>query len=58
MFAMRGRALECLGHVAVAIGPEHFGRYFVTGAYLYILNLQDPLRGSPSWADIYPHISN
>ena len=31
MHAMRGRALECLGHVAVAIGADHFGRYFVTG---------------------------
>ena len=33
MHAMRGRALECLGHVAVAIGADHFGRYFVTGKH-------------------------
>lgn len=31
MHTMRGRSLECLGHVAVAIGSEHFGRYFETG---------------------------
>jgi hypothetical protein len=31
MFAIRGRALECLGHIAVAIGGEHFARYFEQG---------------------------
>lgn len=30
-FAIRGRALECLGHVAVAIGREHFAQYFDIG---------------------------
>jgi hypothetical protein len=30
-FATRGRALECLGHIAVAIGPTHFVRYFPIG---------------------------
>ena len=31
MFAVRGRALECFGHVAVAIGDVHFARYFEIG---------------------------
>jgi importin-4 len=31
MHTMRGRSLECLGHVAVAIDSEHFARYFETG---------------------------
>ena len=31
MYTMRGRSLECLGHVAVAIGAEHFERYFEPG---------------------------
>ena len=31
MFAIRGRALECLGHIAVAIGDTYFVRYFETG---------------------------
>ena len=31
MYAIRGRALECLGHVAVAIGDTYFVRYFETG---------------------------
>lgn len=31
LFALRGRALECLGHVAVAIESTHFARYFETG---------------------------
>ena len=30
-FAVRGRALECLGHVAVAIGDVSFERYFNAG---------------------------
>jgi len=30
-FSTRGRALECLGHVAVAIGDVHFARYFSVG---------------------------
>lgn len=28
---VRGRALECLGHVAVAVGKEHFEQYFSVG---------------------------
>lgn len=31
MYAIRGRALECLGHIAVAIGDKYFVRYFETG---------------------------
>jgi len=31
MYQIRGRALECLGHIAVAIGGEHFARYFEQG---------------------------
>jgi hypothetical protein len=31
MFATRGRALECLGHIGVAVGSEHFERYFQSG---------------------------
>ena len=31
MFELRGRGLECLGHVAVAIGAEHFAKYFEFG---------------------------
>ena len=30
-FGVRGRSLECLGHVAVAIGSDHFTRYFEGG---------------------------
>lgn len=28
---VRGRALECLGHIAVAVGKEHFEQYFLLG---------------------------
>lgn len=31
MFGVRGRALECLGHVAVAIGGDNFAHYFESG---------------------------
>jgi hypothetical protein len=31
LFMMRGRALECLGHIAVAIGCESFAPYFELG---------------------------
>lgn len=31
MFSIRGRALECLGHVAVAIGDTYFAPYFELG---------------------------
>eukprot|EP01038_Epipyxis_sp_PR26KG_P004790 gene4790-6717_t len=30
-FELRGRALECLGQIAVAIGKDHFSRYFADG---------------------------
>ena len=30
-FQLRGRALECLGHIAVAIGKEQFVPYFTVG---------------------------
>eukprot|EP00602_Paraphysomonas_sp_CaronLab_P003188 CAMPEP_0185039098 /NCGR_PEP_ID=MMETSP1103-20130426/35595_1 /TAXON_ID=36769 /ORGANISM="Paraphysomonas bandaiensis, Strain Caron Lab Isolate" /LENGTH=964 /DNA_ID=CAMNT_0027577857 /DNA_START=417 /DNA_END=3311 /DNA_ORIENTATION=- len=30
-FSIRGRALECLGHIAVALGGEHFAPYFEMG---------------------------
>lgn len=28
MFSLRGRALECMGHMAIAVGKEHFRPYF------------------------------
>lgn len=28
MFSLRGRALECMGHIAIAVGKEHFRPYF------------------------------
>lgn len=28
MFTLRGRALECMGHVAIAVGRDHFRPYF------------------------------
>jgi hypothetical protein len=31
LLEVRGRALECLGHVAVAIGDAHFTQYFEVG---------------------------
>lgn len=31
MFTLRGRSLECLGHIAIALGQEHFQRYFEMG---------------------------
>ena len=30
MFSLRGRALECMGHVAIAVGREVFQPYFLT----------------------------
>jgi len=30
-FTLRGRSLECLGHIAIAIGEENFARYFEHG---------------------------
>ena len=30
-YSLRGRALECWGHIGIAIGKEHFARYFETG---------------------------
>ena len=29
-FSLRGRALECMGHIAIAVGREHFRPYFAT----------------------------
>ena len=29
MFSLRGRAIECMGHVAIAVGKERFRPYFV-----------------------------
>ena len=31
MFSLRGRALECWGHIGLAIGKDNFHRYFDTG---------------------------
>jgi len=31
MFSLRGRALECLGHIGLAIGSSYFTRYFEQG---------------------------
>ena len=28
MYSLRGRALECMGHIAIAVGKEHFRPYF------------------------------
>lgn len=28
MYSLRGRALECMGHMAIAVGKEHFRPYF------------------------------
>lgn len=39
-FAMRGRALECLGHVAIAIGEHHYAPYFSTGLQYAIQGTQ------------------
>lgn len=30
MFSLRGRALECMGHMAIAVGREHFHPYFTS----------------------------
>ena len=27
-YSLRGRALECMGHIAIAVGKEHFRPYF------------------------------
>jgi len=42
-FGVRGRSLECLGHVAVAIGSDHFARYFEGGmqSAIQALELED-----------------
>jgi hypothetical protein len=29
-FSLRGRALECMGHIAIAVGRDHFRPYFAT----------------------------
>lgn len=43
LFNLRGRALECLGHIAVAIGPENFAHYMDMGmqAALQGVNFED-----------------
>ena len=28
MYTLRGRAIECMGHIAIAVGKEHFRPYF------------------------------
>lgn len=30
LFSLRGRALECMGHIAIAVGKEHFRPYFTS----------------------------
>lgn len=40
LFQLRGRALECLGHVAVAIGKDHFTPYFELGMRSAMQGLQ------------------
>lgn len=40
MFAIRGRALECLGHIAVAIGDTYFVRYFESGMQSATMGIQ------------------
>jgi hypothetical protein len=44
LFQLRGRALECLGHVAVAIGKEQFTPYFELGmrSAMQGLQIDDP----------------
>jgi importin-4 len=52
---VRGRALECLGHIAVAIGKEHFEQYFLVG-------LQSALNGTEAEGGLceysYTYIAN
>lgn len=40
MFPVRGRALDCLGHIAVALGDQHFAPYFEMGMQSTIQGLQ------------------
>jgi hypothetical protein len=40
LFQLRGRALECLGHIAVAVGRENFTPYFNYGLQSAIQALQ------------------
>lgn len=40
MFPIRGRALDCLGHIAVALGEQSFAPYFEMGMQSTIQGLQ------------------
>lgn len=40
MLNIRGRSLECLGHIAVAVGPEHFAPYFDMGLQAAMQGIQ------------------
>jgi importin-4 len=40
MFNIRGRGLECLGHIAVAIGAEHFTPYHQMGLQAALQGIQ------------------
>eukprot|EP00604_Paraphysomonas_vestita_P001190 CAMPEP_0174822840 /NCGR_PEP_ID=MMETSP1107-20130205/19050_1 /TAXON_ID=36770 /ORGANISM="Paraphysomonas vestita, Strain GFlagA" /LENGTH=571 /DNA_ID=CAMNT_0016043059 /DNA_START=425 /DNA_END=2137 /DNA_ORIENTATION=+ len=40
MLNIRGRALECLGHIAVAVGSEHFAPYFEMGLQAAMQGIQ------------------
>jgi importin-4 len=40
MFNIRGRGLECLGHIAVAIGAEHFAPYHQMGLQAALQGIQ------------------
>lgn len=40
--ALRGRSLECLGHIAVAIEKEHFAKYFPMGMQSALQSLEMP----------------
>lgn len=40
MFNIRGRGLECLGHIAVAVGTEHFAPYHEMGLQAALQGVQ------------------
>lgn len=40
MINIRGRGLECLGHIAVAVGPVHFEPYFGIGLQAALQGIQ------------------
>ena len=39
-YTMRGRALECLGHIAIAIGKDNFAPYFDAGMRCALQNME------------------